>query len=111
MAKAPKSRKSPAKSPSDVTDFALHSLQDALEKNKNPTDKDVARAKSVLADTADDLHEEQEYVEDMLNHARGEGDLWEILWCLTRLMRAWGRNSSPGISSRRRRRGRACEPG
>ena len=27
--------------------------------------------------TADDLHEEQEYVEDMLNHARGEGDLWE----------------------------------
>ena len=27
--------------------------------------------------TADDLHEEQEYVEDWLNHARREGDVWE----------------------------------
>ena len=34
MAKAPKSTKSPAKSPTEDTDFILHSLQDALEKNK-----------------------------------------------------------------------------
>ncbi len=34
MAKAPKSKKSPAKSPAEDTDFILHSLQEALEKDK-----------------------------------------------------------------------------
>ena len=34
MAKAPKSKKSPAKSPTEDTDFILHSLQDTLEKDK-----------------------------------------------------------------------------
>ena len=34
MAKAPKSKKSPAKSPTEDTDFILHSLQEALEKDK-----------------------------------------------------------------------------
>ena len=34
MAKAPRSKKKPAQSPAEDTDFVLHSLQDALEKKK-----------------------------------------------------------------------------
>ena len=34
MAKAPRSKKTPAKSPAEDTEFVLHSLQEALEKNK-----------------------------------------------------------------------------
>ena len=34
MAKAPRSKKTPAKSPTEDSEFVLHSLQEALEKNK-----------------------------------------------------------------------------
>ena len=34
MAKAPRSKKTPTKSPAEDSDFILHSLQDALEKNR-----------------------------------------------------------------------------
>ena len=34
MAKAPRSKKAPSKSPAEDSDFILHSLQDALEKDR-----------------------------------------------------------------------------